>query len=76
MSEDCENLKFLYIDCVRNIHLTETMPSRCFKLWDELIKCKNADLKKLILINSVSKNNDCLFIDKNFITNELNGNGK
>ena len=76
MSEDCENLKFLYLDCVRNIHLNESTQTRCFKLWDELIKCKNADLKKMILINSVTQNNDCLFIDKNFVTNEFNGNGK
>ena len=76
MSEDCEKLKFLYIDCVRNIHLNETMPTRCFKLWDELIKCKNTDLKKMILINSVTQNNDCLFIDKNFVANEFIGNGK
>ena len=47
MSEDCENLKFLYLDCVRNINLNENMPRRCFQFWDELIKCVNTDINDL-----------------------------
>lgn len=44
MSEHCDNIKYLYLDCVRNIHLNESNTRQCFMLWDNLIKCLNKDI--------------------------------
>lgn len=45
MSEHCDNIKYLYLECVRNIHLTDSKPTECFMLWDNLVKCLNKDIK-------------------------------
>lgn len=43
----CENLKFLYTECIKKIHSQEYNPKvvdECFNTWDNLIKCVNTDI--------------------------------
>jgi hypothetical protein len=68
----CENLKFLYTECIKKIHSQEYNPKvvdECFNLWDNLIKCVNTDI--IIIskndrdpIGHTSRNHDLLFENK------------
>ncbi len=43
----CDNLKFLYTECIRKIHSQEYSPKmvkECFETWENLIKCVNKDI--------------------------------
>lgn len=44
MSDDCENLRYNFLECVRNVHIY-TNVKECFQYWDELIQCVNKDIK-------------------------------
>lgn len=68
----CENLKFLYTECIKKIHSQEYNPKvvdECFNLWDNLIKCVNTDI--IIKLKDdrdssrhTSRNHDLLFENK------------
>jgi hypothetical protein len=68
----CENLKFLYTECIKKIHSQEYNPKvvdECFKLWDNLIKCVNTDIIITLKndrdsIKRTSGNYDLLFENK------------
>lgn len=43
----CENLKFLYTECIRKIHYQDYSPqnvNECFQTWEKLIKCVSKDI--------------------------------
>jgi len=62
MSDDCENLRYNFLECVRNVHIY-TNAKECFKYWEDLIQCVNRDIK-LDFQNSIKK-----FEDKKVIKN-------
>ena len=44
----CDDLKFLYTECVKNIQSQEYSPKivkECFETWEKLIKCVNTDIQ-------------------------------
>lgn len=44
MSDDCENIRYNFLECIRNVHIY-TNVNECFQHWDDLIKCVNKDIK-------------------------------
>ncbi len=50
MSDDCENLKYNFLECIRNVHVYSNVKD-CFEYWDGLIKCVNTDIKGIKEIN-------------------------
>jgi len=43
----CDDLKFLYTECIRNIHsqdYSDKVVKECFETWEKLIKCVNKDI--------------------------------
>lgn len=58
MSYDCENLRYNFLECVRNVHIY-TNVNECFNYWNDLIKCvnKDVDLDFKNLIKKVEEDN-------------------